>query len=157
VNWRLSLVFGLGGTKVRFAMKVIAWLYLLIGLASGTKYLYAVLLGGHRDELGNAILFLLVGFGLLRYNSLARSVALLLSVVGLIGGVVGVVVCAGHLTRYWSASGGLVLEQPVLAFLLLGMALAFTAGQVWVLTRPEVAALFEKRRSEPITPDRPRD
>jgi hypothetical protein len=151
------LVFRLGGTKVRLALKVIAWLYLLIGMASGTEYLYVVLFGGHRDELGNAILFLLVGFGLLRYNSLARSVALLLSVVGLIGGVVGVVVCAGHLARHWSASEGLVLEQPVLAFLLLGLALAFAAVQIWVLTRPEVAALFEKRRAEPISADPPRE
>ena len=132
---------------MRFALKVIAWLYLLIGLAAGARYLYAVLLGGTRDELGNAVLFLLLGFGLLRYNSLARIVALWLSVAGLLGGVVGVVICVGHLTRFWSASGGLVLEQPVSAFLLLAVGLAFTAGQVWVLTRPEVAALFGKRRA----------
>jgi hypothetical protein len=41
-------------------------------------------------------------------------------------------------------SGGLIVDQPVVAFVVLGIALAFVSWQWWVLTRPEVAALFRK-------------
>jgi hypothetical protein len=126
------------------SLRILAWIYVLTGAVAAAKYLYAIFFGGPGDGFGNAILALLLGYGLLHHNSLARSVALFLSILGLIGGAIGLVLCVGHFMGYSTAAGGLIVDQPLLAFALLGLLIAFTAAQVWVLTRPQVAALFKK-------------
>jgi hypothetical protein len=141
------------GRKMRVALKVIAWIYVIVGVSSGAKYLHALFFGGAQVDCGSAVLALLLGFGLLRYDPLARGLVLLLSALSLLGGLIGLVLGAGHITGYWTASDGLIVDQPVWAFLLLGVALAFAAGQIWLLTRPEVATLFEKRGAELIAAD----
>jgi hypothetical protein len=57
-------------------LRVLAWIYVLSGAVGAAKYFYAIFLGGPGDGFGNAILALLLGYGLLHHNSLARSVAL---------------------------------------------------------------------------------
>jgi hypothetical protein len=135
---------------MRLAVKIIAWVYLAAGIAGGFRVVYAILFGGPRDDVGLAVLFLLVlGYGLLHFHPLARGVALLLSVPFLFGGVIGLALCIGHVAGLTIAPGtsigGLSLDdQPMLEFVVLGVMLAFGSWQLWVLTRPEIAALFKK-------------
>jgi hypothetical protein len=67
-----------------------------------------------------------------------------MSVFGAIVCVVGLVLCASHVTGWSVAGGGLTADHPVLTFALSGVVLAFLGSQLWVLTRPEVELLFEK-------------
>jgi hypothetical protein len=134
---------------MRLALKVIAWVYLAAGIAGGFEVVYAILFGGTRNDVGGAVLFLLLGYGLLHFHPLARGVALLLSVPFLFGGVIGLALCIGHVAGLTIAPGtsigGLSLDdQPMLEFVVLGVILAFGSWQLWVLTRPEIAALFKK-------------
>jgi hypothetical protein len=50
---------------MRLALKVIAWVYLAAGIAGGFEVVYAILFGGTRNDVGGAVLFLLLGYGLL--------------------------------------------------------------------------------------------
>lgn len=126
---------------MRFAVKAIAWTYLAIGAIAGLRFVHAVLFGGQRD-LNGIVLGLLLGVGLLALNPIARVVAILLSALGLLGGAAGIVLCAGHLAGWSVASGGMITERPALAFGVLAAVVTFAGWQLWVLTRPEVAALF---------------
>ena len=129
---------------MRFAVKIIAWVYLAAGIAGGFEVVYAILFGGTRNDVGEAVLFLLLGYGLLHFHPLARGVILLLSVLSLFVGVIGLALCIGHVAGLIRASSGLIVDQPVLAFVALGICLVFVSWQLWVLTRPEIAALFKK-------------
>jgi hypothetical protein len=105
---------------MRVALKAIGWVYILTGAIAGARYGYALLFGGPQDELGNAVLALILGFGLLRYSALARVVALFLAGLSVLCGVVALVLCVAHVTGYAPVPGGLIVEYPFLAFLLLG-------------------------------------
>jgi hypothetical protein len=132
---------------VHRAVKVIAWIYLACASAVGFRAAYATLFGGPGGDLGGAVLGLLLGSGLLRLHPLARSAALLVSGFALIGGTIAIALCIGHQTGWNVASGGLIVDQPTLAFGALGAWIAFAGWQVWVLTRPETIALFEGSRA----------
>jgi hypothetical protein len=134
------------GALMRLAAKIIAWVYLAGGAAAGFR---VVLFAGPRYDLGLVVLFLLLGYGLLHFHPLARGVALLVSVPFVFGGVIGLALCIGHVAGLTVAPGttigGLSLDdQPMLEFVVLGVMLAFGSWQLWVLTRPDVAALFKK-------------
>lgn len=129
---------------MRFSVKMIAWVYLAVGITAGFRVVYAILFGGPRDDLGGVVLFVLLGYGLLHFQPLARGIVLLLSVFALIGFAIGLALCIGHVAGLTIAAGGLIVEKPVLAFVVLGISLAFVSWQWWMLTRPEVAALFKK-------------
>ncbi|HEV8066098.1 MAG TPA: hypothetical protein VGP76_00075 [Planctomycetaceae bacterium] len=129
---------------MRVAVKIIAWVYLAAGIAGGFGVIYAILFGGPRNDVGELVLFLLLGYGLMHFHPLARGVALLLSVFGLFVVFIGLVLCIGHVAGLIRAYSGLIVDQPVLAFVALGGCLAFASCQLWVLTRPEIAALFKK-------------
>ena len=135
---------------MRLALKIIAWVYLAGAAADGFRVVYGILFGGPRDDLGLGVLFLLLlGYGLLHFHPLARGVALLLSVPFLFGGVIGLALCIGHVAGLTIAPGTSIGrlsldDQPMLEFVVLGVVLAFGSWQLWVLTRPEIAALFKK-------------
>jgi len=124
---------------MRLAVKIIAWVYLFAGIAG---VLYGILFGGPHIDLGEVVVVLL-GYGLLHFHPWARGVVFLLSAVGLLVILIGLVLCIGHIAGWIKASSGLIVDQPVLAFVVLGVGLAFVSCQLWVLTRPEVASLFK--------------
>ncbi len=128
---------------MRVAVKVIAWIYLVLGVSSGVWLVYATLFGASGGDFGSAVVAVLLGYGLLKLHPLARRVAILLSLCSGIILIIGCGLCLGHLAGWTVDVGGLIVDHPARAFVLLGVGLAFVGSQLWVLTRPEVAPLFE--------------
>ena len=132
---------------MQIAVKRIALIYLAVGLFSGFRLAYATLFGVRSGDVGSGVLAVLLGYGLLKLPPWACGLAVLMSAFGAIVCVVGLVVCVSHVTGWSTAGGGLIVDHPVLTFVLLGVVLAFEGSQLWVLTRPEVESLFDRSQS----------
>jgi hypothetical protein len=131
---------------VRVSIKIIACVYALIGAAAALQWLYAMLFGGIRGMttgLADGLLPLGLAYGLVTYRPWGRTLGLVFSgMLGLVG-VLGLILWLVHviwgLDERWS---GVIVERPVVVAFVMALLIVFSAWQLWVLTRAQIAQLF---------------
>jgi hypothetical protein len=130
---------------MRVSIKVISGLYAAIGAANAVFWLYAVLF---RGVLGSTpgfldgVIPLATAYGLISFRPWGRSLCLAVAAFEVFAGVLGLVMCLGHVAGIHRADGGMILDRPILTFGILAILLAFAAWQWWLLTRPPVREMF---------------
>jgi hypothetical protein len=136
---------------MRFSMisiKLIAGIYAVLGTASALEWLYAVLFTGTRSTtpgLLDGLVPLGLAYGLVTYRPWARILGLV--VAGFLGlvGVIGLLLCLGHVLAIHKAAGGSIVDRAIATLIILALFIAFAAWQWWVLTRPQVSHLFSSK------------
>jgi hypothetical protein len=130
---------------MRLTIQLIAAVYGLLGAAGALQWLHALLFTGMQNssaDLPCALFFLIVANGLATFRPWARGLVLVLSALFGVGGILGLIFCLGHIAGFSKASGGLIVERPLLAFLAIAGTIVAGFGQWWVLTRPAGRRLF---------------
>ena len=130
---------------MRVSIKIIACVYALLGAASASQWVYAVLFTGTRSMtpgLFDGLLQLGLAYGLVTFRPWARTLGLVVS--GFLGfvGVVGLLLCLGHVLAIYKADGGSIVDRPIATLIILALLIAFASWQWWVLTRPQARHLF---------------
>jgi len=129
---------------VRVSIKIIACVYALLGatvasqwLLTGTRSTTAGLLEG-MVPLGLA-------YGLVTFRPWARTLGLVVS--GFLGfvGVVGLLLCLGHVQGIHKAEGGSIVDRPIATLTILALLIAFASWQWWVLTRQQARQVFSSK------------
>ena len=133
---------------MRVSIKIIACIYALLGAASASQWLYAVLFTGTRSTtpgLLDGLVPLGLAYGLVTFRPWARTLGLVVS--GLLGftGVVGLPLCLGHVLGTHKATGGLIVDWPIATVTILALLIALASWQWWVLTRPQARLLFSSK------------
>jgi hypothetical protein len=118
---------------VRASIKILAYIYALLGVAGALFWLYEVFfVGDPTAGILNGPWCLGLAYGLVTFRPWARTLGLVTS--GLLG-FVGVLILIQ----------GLSVERPVASLFLIALFVAFPAWQWWVLTRPQVRHLFSSK------------
>jgi hypothetical protein len=123
---------------MRIALHFLAWFYLAVGMTEVALSIFSASLMGVGDPEYCALIILL-GYGLLIHSPIAQRVAIFLSLLML--------VLPGYF-MIWSLRHSDKWLDPRDFDLLgvLGIYMACAAAQLWILTRPSVAGLFETRK-----------
>jgi hypothetical protein len=133
---------------VRVEIKIIACVYALLGAASASQWLYAVLFTGTRSTtpgLLDGLVPLGLAYGLVTFRPWGRILGLVVS--GFLGfvGIIGLIMCLGHVLGIYKADGGSIVDRPIATLIILALLIAFATWQWWVLTRPQVGHLFSSK------------
>jgi hypothetical protein len=141
------------------SLKVVAGLFILSGTWDCIQMLLAPLSG--RLWINTGVIALFIGWGLLRLKPVWRTWAMIMTWLGMIGMVAAVPFILNyggplHFNVFGQKYDPLPRSTMVALFVALCVAyFALGAWQLWVLTRPPIAALF--RRPAPEQPPRPDD
>jgi hypothetical protein len=133
---------------VRVSIKIIACVYALLGAALASQWLYSILFTGTRSTtpgLLDGVLPLGLAYGLVTFRPWARILGLVVS--GFLGfvGVVGLLLCLGHVLAIYKADGGSIVDRPIATLIILALLIAFASLQWWVLSRPQVRHLYSSK------------
>ena len=145
--------------RLPLSLKVVAGLFILGGLAACIEMLLAPLSG--RLSINTGVIALFIGWGLLRLKPVWRTWTLVVSGLCMIAMALAVLFILNFggpldFTVFGWKYGSLPRSTMVALFVALCVAyFALGAWQLWVLTRPPIAALF--RRPAPEQPPRPDD
>jgi hypothetical protein len=135
------------------AIRTIALIYAMFGAAAASVWLYSVLFVGTRSGSStpfDAIIPFALAYGLATFRPWARILGLL--VTGFLGfvGVLGLIMCVGHVAGHTKAATGLIVDNPVLAFVMVGLLIAFAGFQWWALAARPGRDLFVSRQTQPV-------
>ena len=133
---------------MRVSIKIIACVYALLGAASASQWLYAVLFTGTRSTtpgLLDGLVPLGLAYGLVTFRPWARTLGLVVS--GFFGfvGIIGLIMCLGHVLGIYKTDGGSIVDRPIATLVILALLIAFASWQWRVLTRPEARHLFSSK------------
>ena len=120
-------------------------LYAVAGAVPAWQWLYATLFTGVTDKSPdplNALILLGLAYGLATFRQWARILGLLVAALFGFVGIVGLVLCFGHVLGIHRAAGGTILDRPATTFGILAALVAFAGWQWWLLGRPESRDLF---------------
>lgn len=127
------------------SVKIIAWIYALVGSASVLQTLYAVLFAGtSRMTPGylDGVIPLGIAYGLLMLRPWARVVASLLAQLFAVGLALGLILCLAHVAGIVRAAEGTIVRWPVTTLVGIVSLIAFAVWQWRVLENPRTVELF---------------
>ena len=133
---------------MRVSIKIIACVYAVLGAASASQWLYAVLFTGTRSTtpgLLDGLVPLGLAYGLVTFRPWARFFGLVATGFLWFAGVGGLLLCLGHVLGINKAAEGWIVDRPIATLIFLALLIAFASWQWRVLTRPEARHLFSSK------------